>query len=92
MTCFVCGYACCAAKGDEIMSKVKKNRFSIKVVMPAEVETVLTPSDIEMDIRALEAFKAAILKAEICKKPVAKYDMESKRAYLQYPDGIKEYV
>lgn len=46
--------------------------------MPAEVETVLTPSDIEMDIRALEAVKAAILKAEICKKPVAKYDMESK--------------
>lgn len=74
------------------MNKVKKNQFCIKIVMPAEVETVLTPNEIEMDIRAREAVKAAILKAEICKKPVAKYDMESRRAYLQYPDGRKEYV
>ena len=74
------------------MNKVKKNQFCIKVVMPAEVETVLTPNEIEMDIRAREAVKAAILKAEICKKPVAKYDMESRRAYLQYPDGRKVYV
>lgn len=64
----------------------------IKVVMPSEVENILTPNEIEMDIRALEAVKAAILKAEICKKPVAKYDMESKRAYLQYPDGRKVYL
>ena len=74
------------------MNKVKKNQFCIKAVMPAEVETVLTPNEIEMDIRAREAVKAAILKAEICKKPVAKYDMESRRAYLQYPDGRKVYV
>lgn len=74
------------------MNKVKKNQFCIKIVMPAEVETVLTPNEIEMDIRAREAVKAAILKAEICKKPVAKYDMESRRAYLQYPDGRKVYV
>jgi len=74
------------------LNKVKKNQFCIKIVMPAEVETVLTPNEIEMDIRAREAVKAAILKAEICKKPVAKYDMESRRAYLQYPDGRKEYV
>lgn len=73
------------------MNKVKKNQFSIKVVMPSEVETVLTPNEIEMDIRAREAVKAAILKAEICKKPVAKYDMESRREYLQYPDGRKVY-
>ena len=66
------------------MNKVKKNQFCIKIVIPAEVETVLTPNEIEMDIRAREAVKAAILKAEICKKPVAKYDMESRRAYLQY--------
>lgn len=74
------------------MNKVKKNQFCIKIVMPAEVENVLTPNEIEMDIRAREAVKAAILKAEICKKPVAKYDMESRRAYLQYPDGRKVYV
>jgi len=74
------------------LNKVKKNQFCIKIVMPAEVETVLTPNEIEMDIRAREAVKAAILKAEICKKPVAKYDMESRRAYLQYPDGRKVYV
>ena len=73
------------------MNKAKKKQFSIKVVLPSERESVLTPSDIEMDIRAQEAVKAAISKAEICKKPVAKYDMESRREYLQYPDGRKVY-
>jgi len=24
--------------------------------------------------------------------PIAKYDIESKRAYLEYPDGVREYV
>lgn len=78
----------------EVRSKVSTSSKTglIKVVIPSEGENVLTPNEIEMDIRALEAVKAAILKAEICKKPVTKYDMVSKRAYLQYPDGRKEYV
>lgn len=71
------------------IKEIKRNNILIKVISPAEKENVITPRDKEMDIRAQEAVKAAILKAEVCKKPVAKYDSKTKRAYLQYPDGRK---
>ena len=29
---------------------------------------------------------------KICKKPIAKYDMVTKSAYVEYADGEKEYV
>lgn len=51
-----------------------------------------TCGDAEMDARAQKAIKVAIDKAKICKKPVAKYDLEAKRAYLEYADGKKKYV
>lgn len=41
----------------------------------------MTLLDNEMDERAVEAVKAAINKAKICKKPIASYDKEKKRAY-----------
>ena len=41
----------------------------------------MTESDNEMDERAVEAVKAAINKAKICKKPIAGYD-EKKRNKL----------
>ncbi len=37
-------------------------------------KSTLTESDTEMDERAVEAVKAAINKAKICKKPIAGYD------------------
>lgn len=42
------------------------------------------------------AFQSAV-RREIAKKkqngiPVARYDNETKRAYLEYPDGTREYV
>ena len=62
---------------------------SIKVVPPAVCDKYITENDAEMDKRAKEAVKAAISKAEFCKKPVAKYDVETKTAYLLYPDGSR---
>lgn len=44
-----------------------------------------------MDARAVEAVKTAVAKARFCKKPVAKYDPETKRAYIEYADGKKNY-
>lgn len=64
----------------------------ITVVSPDEREKFLSENDIEMDARAVEAVRAAIKKAEICKKPIAKYDTELEKAYLLYPDGSKEYA
>ena len=49
-------------------------------------------SDCEMDARAVEAVKAAINKAKVCKKPVAGYDKERKAAYLEYANGERKYA
>ena len=60
----------------------------IKVVSREEEKSTLTESDSEMD----EAVKAAINKAKICKKPIAGYDKEKKRAYVEYANGERKYA
>jgi len=69
-----------------------KNNKVVNIVTPESVNSVLTEEDIEMDYRANEAVKAAINKAKVCKKPIARYDMTAKKAYIQMPDGEKVYV
>lgn len=64
----------------------------IKVVTGAEEKSTLTMSENEMDERAVEAVKAAINKAKICKKPIAKYDKEKKAAYIEYANGDRKYA
>ena len=71
----------------EIMNEIKKKKYNIKVVNPAEREQYISDNDMEMDLRASAAVKAALNKAEICKKPIAKYDKEKKKAYVEYPSG-----
>ena len=61
------------------MTSLDENRF-------------ITDSDREMDFRANEAVEAALRKAKVCKKPIAKYDIMTKTAYLEYPDGRRENV
>ena len=69
-----------------------KSGKTIKVVFPEEEKSFLTVSDNEMDTRAVEAVKAAISKAKICKKPIAGYDKEKKAAYLEYANGERKYA
>ncbi|MEI3380044.1 MAG: hypothetical protein V8R54_10880 [Coprococcus sp.] len=64
----------------------------IKVVSQEEEKSTLTVSDNEMDKRAVEAVKAAINKAKICKKPIAGYDKEKKLAYVEYANGERKYA
>ncbi|MED9990085.1 MAG: hypothetical protein UE033_08240 [Coprococcus sp.] len=64
----------------------------IKVVSQEEEKSTLTVSDNEMDKRAVEAVKAAINKAKICKKPIASYDKEKKLAYVEYANGERKYA
>ena len=45
-----------------------------------------------MSKRASHAVKAAIKKAKVCKKPVAKYDVVQKKAYIEYANGTKKYL
>ena len=74
------------------MYETKIGEYTVKVVEPEERDQYLTDSDKEMDLRANAAVEAAINKAKICKKPIGRYDAEKKAAYLEYPDGRREYV
>lgn len=64
----------------------------VKVISRDEKKNTLTVSDNEMDARAVEAVKAAINKAKICKKPIAGYDKEKKAAYVEYANGERKYA
>lgn len=69
-----------------------KNGRVIKVVSRQEEKEILSASDSEMDRRAVEAVKAAINRAKICKKPIACYDKEKKAAYIEYANGDRKYA
>lgn len=69
-----------------------KNGRIIKVISRQEEKEILSVSDSEMDRRAVEAVKAAINKAKICKKTIAGYDKEKKAAYIEYANGDRKYA
>lgn len=71
---------------------IKGRKHSIKVIASSEQKGYISSQDAEMDARAIEAVKSAVAKATFCKKPVAKYDTEKKKAYVEYADGVKKYV
>ena len=52
----------------------------------------ISSNDVEMDRRAAAAVQSAIDKAKICKKPIARYDIATKRAFVEYADGSIQYV
>lgn len=56
------------------------------------VKDNLSQEDKDMDIRAKEAVKAALEKAKVCKKPIARYDIATKRAYIEDAEGNRRYV
>jgi len=70
--------------------KYKSGR-KIKVVEVSEHSKYISKNDEEMDTRAVEAVRAAVNKAKICQKPIARYDTRTKKVYVEYADG-KRYV
>lgn len=54
--------------------------------------STLTEKDREMDRRAKEAVAAAVHKARVIGKPLAKFDKEAVKAFLEYSDGHREYI
>ena len=64
----------------------------IKVVPPEMARDNITLSDADMDNRARHAVRSALTKAKVCNKPIAKYDTEARKAYIEYPDGMKKYI
>lgn len=76
------------------MTKVikTKNNLTVTVVTGSDIDATISANDKEMDIRAKEAVEAALRKARICGKPIAKYDTNTQRAYLETAAGEKIYV
>lgn len=75
------------------MSKVINiNGRAVKVIDNVEKQDTLSTEDKDMDNRAKEAVKAAIAKAKVCQKPIARYDLKAKRAYIEDAKGNIKYV
>lgn len=75
------------------MSKVLNiNGMTVKVIDNSEQQESLSQEDKDMDIRVKEAVKAALKKAKICGKSIARYDLKAKRAYIEDADGNRRYV
>ena len=68
------------------------NGRAVKIIDNTEKQDNLSQEDKDMDIRAKEAVKAALEKAKVCKKPIARYDIETKRAYIEDVEGNRRYV
>lgn len=69
--------------------EINNNNRCIRIVYSSEQNDYISQNDAEMDARAIQAVKAALHKAEFCKKPIAKFDTETRTAYVEYPDGRK---
>ena len=73
----------------------QRGNLSVKIITAdnrSEQKNIISENDREMDYRATAAVQSAIDKAKICKKPIAKYDPVTKRAYVEYANGEKKYV
>ncbi len=57
-----------------------------------ELNNPVELSDEEMDKRFQEALRIAIEIKKAKGVPIAKYDLERREPYLEYPDGSREYV
>ena len=65
---------------------------TVTIIVSNKPTDGISENDAEMDIRAKEAVRSAINKAVICKKPVAKYDRVTKKAYIETADEGRKYV
>ena len=73
-------------------TETKFGNITVKIISPENAQDSISESDKEMDKRAQAAVRAAREKAEVCQKPIARYDVEKGQAYIEYPNGEKEYV
>lgn len=77
-------------------TKIRKvGKMSVKIVTDRGRlldNNIISEHDAEMDNRAAAAVRSAIDKARVCKKPIAKYDPVTQKAYIEYSDGEKKYV
>lgn len=75
---------------------VKKiGKMTVKVISGNDSSLknkIISSNDAEMDRRVTAAVQSAIDKAKVCRKPIAGYDVSTKRAFVEYADGSIQYV
>ena len=74
------------------MSRTVKLSDNRVVTIMSSSSITISQNEVEMDNRAREAVKSAIHKAKTCRKPIARYDRVSKKAYIETEDGRRVYV
>ena len=62
------------------------------MVVANELDSLCGISDEELTRRFMESIRIDDEIRKIKGLPVARYDKENKKAYLEYPDGRREYV
>ena len=67
-------------------------RGGITMVIANELDSTCGISDEELTERFKESIRIDNEIRRIKGAPIAKYDKATKRAYLEYPDGRREYV
>ena len=70
--------------------KIKVGNHIVNVI--DSNESYISPEDKAMDKTVTAAVRSAINKAIVCDKPIAKYDLRSKKAFVEQPNGEKKYV
>ena len=71
------------------MENIKSKRHNVTVIDSSNKRKNISDSDEEMDERNMKTVRAAVSRAEVCKKPIAKYDAAAKKAYVVYPNGSR---
>ena len=68
------------------IKKIKVGNHSIKISDSNELN--VSSEDKAMDKRVTAAVRSAINKANVCNKPVAKYNIRTKKAYVEQTNGV----
>ena len=72
------------------VKNLKIGNNTVKVVVSKTIK--VSRADEDMDKRVTAAVKSAIYKANVCEKPIAKYNLRTKKAYVEKANGEKQYV
>lgn len=62
----------------DIIKERTGKKHSVKVISSTDQKKNISDKDLEMDARATQAVKAALAKAEFCKKPVENMILKQK--------------
>ncbi len=79
-------------QGVECMKRISREingeRIEVKIYTSNRSRS---ENDKEMDARAISAVHEAINRAKVTNKPIARFDSDENKPYLEYPNGKRVY-